>query len=108
MITFFITVALDFFVAFGVVLGGSILGGISAFLTHQPPMDTMADLAEKLKIWALVAAIGGTFDPIYELEKGFMSGEMSPVIKQVLYILSAFYGAHVGTQVIKWIVKGEL
>lgn len=94
------------FVAFGVVLGGAMLGGIWAILTLQPPSLTMRDIAERLKVWALVVAVGGTIDPIRVIESNFLEGHMSPAIKQILFILSAFIGAHLGTELIKWISKG--
>jgi hypothetical protein len=97
-----------FFVAFGIVVGGSVLGGLAAFLTRQPPFDKMADLAATLKIWGMVGALGGTFDSFMQIEKVFLDGNMSPVIKQIIFIVSAFMGADTGTRIIKWIVHGEL
>jgi hypothetical protein len=99
------TFILDFFVAFGMVVGGSILGGISALFFNQPPLATMERLAEQLKIWALVAAVGGTFDVLRVIETGFLGGQLSPVAKQLLYLLSAFIGAQLGTVIIAWLAK---
>jgi hypothetical protein len=96
----------NFLVAFGVVLGGSLLGGIGAVLTLQAPAVEMEHWAEKIKIWALVVAVGGTIDPLRVIESNFMEGHMSPVIKQILFILSAFLGAHMGTSLVIWICKG--
>jgi hypothetical protein len=105
---FIATLILDFFVAFGVVFGASMLGGIGAVLSLQSPTHHMLTIAENIKIWALVAAIGGTIDPIREIESNLLGSHLSPVIKQILYILSAFLGAHTGTVLIQWITGGGL
>ncbi|MCP3772237.1 YtrH family sporulation protein [Paenibacillus sp. MZ04-78.2] len=97
---------LDFFVAFGVVLGGTMLAGISAVLTLEPPVYRMTSVAEQIKIWAIVAAIGGTIDPIRAIETHFIEGHISPAIKQIMYIVCAFVGAHMGSTLIQWICKG--
>ncbi len=107
MSKFMATIVLDFFVAFGVIIGGALLGGLGAFVAGQQPMQTMMVLADKLKIWAVVAAIGGTVDTLSLIERNFFDGMHSEIIKQVLYIFSAFFGAYIGTTLIHWL-GGEL
>jgi len=97
------TIILDFFVAFGVIVGGSFLGGLGAFAAGQSPMQTMMILSDKLKIWAVVAAIGGTVDTLSLIERNFFDGTHSEIIKQILYIFSAFFGAYIGTTLIQWL-----
>lgn len=82
------------------------LAGIGAILTLQPPTIYMRSYAESMKIWALVAAIGGTMDPIWVIGSNFLEGQLSPAVKQIFYILSAFIGANAGTQLIVWICSG--
>lgn len=100
-------IVLNFFVAFGVLIGGALLGGLGAFFVGQPPMYWMYELAKKLKIWALVAAIGGTMDTLSVIERGFFSGEPGTVVKQLVLIGFALLGAHSGTTLIQWLVEGE-
>ncbi|WP_155837066.1 YtrH family sporulation protein [Aneurinibacillus terranovensis] len=100
-------VTTNFFVAFGIVLGGSVLGGFAAFLIHKPPLNTMLNLSTHLKIWGLVGALGGTFDSFMQIERVFEEGNISPIIKQIIWIISAFVGAHTSTLLIKWFVQGE-
>lgn len=95
----------DFFVAFGVVFGAALLAGVSAVLTMQPPATTMNQLAENVKIWAVVVAIGGTIDPIRVIDFGVSAGHLSPAVKQILLIICAFLGAHSGTELIRWICR---
>ncbi|MDN4592955.1 YtrH family sporulation protein [Polycladomyces subterraneus] len=104
---FISTTVLDFFIALGVVLGGVLLGGIGAVMGGKPPMDTMLNLAEQLKIWAMVAAIGGTFDAIRTFEVHILEGKLNQVIQQMVFIFSAFIGAHVGTVLIRWLIQGN-
>lgn len=59
---------LDFFIAFGIVVGGAMVGGVGAVLSMQPPTLTMLDIAGRIKIWALAAAVGGTIDPMFWLK----------------------------------------
>ncbi|QKG83937.1 sporulation protein [Kroppenstedtia pulmonis] len=105
---FWSTTILNYFIALGVVLGGTLLGGIGAFLGNSPPMDAMMKLSEQLKIWALVAALGGTFDTIRSFEVNILGGQLSQVGQQLIFILSAFFGAHVGTLLIRWFIQGEM
>lgn len=96
-----------YFIAFGVLIGGTLFGGLAAFLTKQPPMFTMVDYAEKLKIWALVVALGGTFDSIKVFE-GIFAGNIISIVKQILYIMMALMGAYTGQLMILWLVKGDI
>jgi hypothetical protein len=95
----------DFFVAFGVVFGASLFAGMSSIVTMQPPgpAESMRQLAESVKIWAVVVAIGGTIDPLRFIEHSVSEGYFSPAAKQILLILCAFLGAHSGTELIRWI-----
>lgn len=98
----------DFSIAFGVVIGASIVGGMAAVLTLQPPSFIMKSIAENIKIWAVVAAVGGTIDPFRVIETHFLISQYSPAIQQILYIVSAFFGAHIGTKLILFICNGGL
>lgn len=101
------TAILDFLIALGVVLGGVILGGLGAFITDEYPMFKMLRLAEQLKIWAMVAAIGGTFDTIKHFEITILGGQLNLAFQQIIFIVSAFLGAHMGTILVRWLIQGE-
>lgn len=103
----FLTKAIqDFFVAFGVVFGAAMLAGVSSVITMQPPATTMRVLAENVKIWAVVVAVGGSIDPIRVIEYNIQEGYLSPAFKQILFILFAFAGAYSGTELVKWLCRG--
>ncbi len=97
---------LDFFVAFGVVLGAAMLTGICAILTLRPPTIEMITIAENIKIWAIVAAIGGSIDPIRVIESNIFEGQQTLAIQQIAYIISAFMGAQLCSILIKWMCGG--
>ncbi|MGG1519636.1 YtrH family sporulation protein [Paenibacillus oryzisoli] len=106
MVSFWATVIMHFAIAFGVVFGGSMLSGVAAVLTLQSPTEKMLTIAENIKIWAMVASIGGTIDPIRYIESHVAIGHLNPAIKQIVYIVVAFIGAHFGTSLIQMICKG--
>ncbi len=87
---------LIFFTALGIILGSSLLGSFAAILVKDPPIGTMLKLAQEIKIWAIVAAIGGTFSTFEVFETGLFQGELRPVIKQLIYIFCALAGAQAG------------
>jgi hypothetical protein len=105
---FFERVIISFFVAFGVLIGGALIGGIGAFLVNQPPMHKIYTLSDSLKIWALVAAIGGTFDTFTNIERGFFEGTHLILIKQLVFILSAMAGAQTGAMIIHWLTQESI
>ena len=53
-----------------------------------------------MKIWALVAALGGTFSIIKVFETGMFEKQFVDILKQLLLIGSAFLGAHLGYLII--------
>ena len=103
----FLTQAIqNFLVAFGMVVGACLLSGIGAVLTLQPPTLMMKSMAENIKFWALIAAVGGTIDPFRAIESHFIEGQLSPAFQQILFIISAFMGAHLGEKLIQWLCSG--
>lgn len=106
--TFITQAIIHFAIAFGVVLGATVLAGIGSILTLQPPSITMEEIAKNIKIWAIIAAVGGTIDPIRAIETHVIDGELSPAFKQILLIVSAFMGAHLGSRLMQWLCSGEM
>lgn len=96
-----------YFIALGVIVGGSLIGGIGAFLIGEPPLTMISRLASSLKIWAVLAAIGGTFDAIANFERGILGGETVDVFKQIMIIISAMGGVHSGTLFIQWFTQEQ-
>lgn len=97
---FYIKLVYMFLTAMGMILGGALLGSVSAALFGFGPLRVMTRLAKDLKIWAAVAAIGGSFSSLQALETGILEGQLRIVIKQLGFMVSAFAGAHVGYLII--------
>lgn len=85
-----------FLTALGGVLGASFFGAMSALFGEPRPLYLMGKIAQEIKIWAMVAAIGGTFTTIEVFELGLFQGQLRVIAKQLLFIISAFAGAHLG------------
>lgn len=105
--TFLSKAIMDFCIALGVVIGGSLLAGIASVITLQPPADTMRQLADHIKIWAIVVAVGGTIDPLRVIEANILDGNLNPILRQLMYILVSFMGAHLGSELIHWICRSR-
>lgn len=96
-----------YFIALGVVIGGAFIGSIGAFATGEPPLTLMNRIAKSLRIWGIVAAIGGTFDAISTFERGILEGSTIDLIKQILIIITAMGGAQTALLVIQWFTQEE-
>ncbi|WP_181349833.1 YtrH family sporulation protein [Thalassobacillus sp. CUG 92003] len=97
-----------FFIAFGVVIGGAIIGSIGGFITGEAPMTSIYRIAKRLRIWAIVAAIGGTFDAISNFEKGIFEGSPFDLFKQVMVIVSAMGGVQAALLVFSWVLHEDV
>lgn len=98
---------LSFFTALGVVLGAAVIGSLAAILVGHPPLRTMTRLALEIKVWAIAAAMGGTFSAIEIISQGLLEGHLRVLTKQLLYIIMAFIGAQVGYWLIQALAGGE-
>lgn len=93
----------SYFIALGVLLGGALIGGLGAFLTGKPIMTVIYGISSQIRIWAIVAAIGGTFDAVYSFERGLFDGDTKDIFKTFLLILAALGGAQTGSILITWL-----
>lgn len=91
----------------GLVVGGSLLGGFAALLTHHNPTTTMMTLADELKIWALVAALGGTMDTLRFIDRAVFGLHLLPMARQLIYLVAAFLGCQAGYVLITWLTGGS-
>lgn len=97
-----------FFIAFGVIIGGAIIGSMGSFFIGEAPLTSINRIAKGLKIWAIVAAIGGTFDAIANFEKGIIDGSTIDIVKQVLLIISAMGGVKAAVIIIQWLIQEDV
>lgn len=100
-------VILIFFTALGIMLGAVLIGSLAAVLVREAPLAVMLKLARDIKIWAIAAAIGGTFSTFEILESGLFNGEVRAVVKQIFYIVSALGGTQAGYYIILALCEGS-
>ena len=62
------------------------LAGALAVLTGQPPLKTMIDVADSIKIWAIAVALGGTLSSEC-LSRAFQGGN-KVLIRQLVYLFA--------------------
>ncbi|HLR68450.1 YtrH family sporulation protein [Virgibacillus alimentarius] len=105
---FFVTFIHCFFIAFGVIMGGAVIGSIGSFVTGEAPLTAMNRIARGLRIWAIVAAIGGTFDAIANFERGLLDGSTIDLIKQILFIISAMGGVKAAIVLLNWLIQEDV
>src|SRR5699024_3984028 len=105
---FFVSLIECCFIAFGVIIGGAIIGSIVTFLTGGAPLGAIARIAHSLHIWPAVCAIGVTFDAIETFQKGLLAGSTMDLFKQFMLIISAMIGVRTALLFIGWIVNEEL
>lgn len=84
-----------FLVALGVDLGGALLVAAGAALTGEFPLRRMTEWATELKLWGVLAALGGSFEPLRQIEAGLFAIELRLLVKEVLVVIVALAGAHV-------------
>src|SRR5699024_12204263 len=92
----------------GFIIGCTLIGSIGSFATGDGPFSAMNRIARSLRIWAVVAAIGGTFDAISRFEKGVLGGSTMDLFKQALFILSAMGGVKTAILLIEWLIQEEI
>lgn len=107
METFEHKMLLIFFTALGIIIGSALIGSLAAMLVREPSLGVMLKLSRDMKIWAIAAAIGGTFSTFEIFESGLFNGEVRAVVKQVFYIISALAGTQAGYYLILALTGGS-
>lgn len=108
MHNFYVSLVNIFLISFGIVIGASVFSGIGAIFTNTPPYKSMIEVASSVKIWAMAAALGGTFSSFSVIDKGLFEGQFKSLIKQIIYIVIALLGANIGISVIRLIARCDL
>jgi hypothetical protein len=83
----------SFLVAMGVTVAGSLSGAAASVLTGGHPMDRLRYLAADMRLWGVLVALSGSFEPIRNLEQGLFAGQLRVLIRQVVLLLVAMLGA---------------
>ena len=83
-----------FLVAVGVTLGGTLSGAAASVLTGGHPLDRLRFLAGELRLWGILVALTGSFEPLRNLEQGLFAGQVRLLGRQIVLLIAAMAGAH--------------
>lgn len=89
-----------FCLALGVTMGGAMLGGLGQWLVGNPAPD-YAQLAWRIRIWAVAVAIGGAMTALENLEREFLVRGSLGVLRDLAIVVVAYLGALFGY----WLVR---
>jgi len=96
-----------FAIAFGVVLGGSFCAALAALFARGYPTETLLELADRLKVWGMAAALGGTLTDLRHLEEGLLRLEPRLLAKELVLMTSAFAGSLAAYYLIVFLLRGN-
>lgn len=82
-----------FLVAVGVTLGGTLSGAAASVLSGGHPLDRLRFLAGELRLWGILVALTGSFEPLRNLEQGLFAGQVRVLGRQVVLLVAAMAGA---------------
>lgn len=99
--------ALAFCTALGVILGGALIGSLSALVTPESPFYRMQKLAGDMKLWAVVVALGGTWPTLRAMDSGIFRGDIATLLRQLAMLTAGFSGAQIGYWIITTLTGGE-
>jgi hypothetical protein len=91
--------------AMGVTVGGALAGGLAQWLAGEPAPD-YAQLAWRLRIWAVAVAIGGTLTALENLEREFLTRGLWGAARDAATVAVAYGGAQVGYWLLRWLARG--
>lgn len=97
----------EFLIALGVTVAGSLSGAAASLLTGGHPMDRLRFLADEMRLWGVLVAMSGSFAPLRGLEQGLFAGESRVLLRQVLSLLAAMVGAHLGYALLQRVAGRE-
>lgn len=86
----------NFLIALGVTLGGSLSGAAASLLLGGHPMDRLRFLAGEMRLWGILVALSGSFEPLRGIEQGLLTGQGRLLVRQVLSLVIAMLGANLG------------
>ena len=86
----------NFLIALGVTLGGSLSGAAASLLVGGHPLDRLRYLSEDLRLWGILVALSGSFEPLRTLEQGLFFGQGRVLFRQVVALVVAMAGANAG------------
>lgn len=97
----------NFLIALGVTVGGSLSGAAASLLMGGHPMDRLRYLAEEMRLWGILVALSGSFEPLRGLQQGLFGGQGRIMVRQILFLLAAMAGASLGHMLLQHLAGKE-
>lgn len=88
-------------------LGGALLAAAGAALTGGHPVRTLLRWGDELRFWGVLAALGGSFEPLRHIEAGLFGLQLKLLVKEVLVVLAALVGAYTAWLLLLQLVGSE-
>lgn len=98
----------NFLVALGVTVGGTLSGAAASLLLGGHPIDRLRFLSDEMRLWGILVAMSGSFEPLRGLELGIFSGQGRVMLRQILFLLAAMVGAHLGYLLLQHVAGRKL
>ncbi len=90
------------FLAFGVTVGGGLMGALGHWLVGQTVEADAGQIAFKIRIWAVAVAIGGALTALENFERSLSTKALVELAKGGLTLTAAYAGAEFGYLLVRW------
>lgn len=90
------------FLAFGVTVGGGLMGALGHWLAGQTMEADASQIAFKIRIWAVAVAIGGALTALENFERSLSTKALVELAKGGLTLTAAYAGAELGYLLVRW------
>lgn len=90
------------FLAFGVTVGGGLMGALGHWLAGQTAQADASQIAFKIRIWAVAVAIGGALTALENFERSLSTKALVELAKGGLTLTAAYMGAELGYLLVRW------
>lgn len=92
------------FLALGVTLGGGLVGALGHWMAGQNAQANAAQIAFRIRIWAVAVSIGGTISALESFEKSLATRALLDLARGALTLVAAYAGAELGYLLLqRWI-----
>ncbi|NMP21853.1 YtrH family sporulation protein [Sulfobacillus harzensis] len=90
------------FLAFGVTVGGGLMGALGHWLAGQSSQADASQIAFRIRIWAVAVAIGGALTALENFERSLSTKALVELAKGGLTLMAAYAGAEFGYLLVRW------
>lgn len=93
----------NFLIALSITLAGSLSGAAASLFLGGHPIDRLRFLSEEMRLWGVLVAVSGSFEPLRSIGQGIFSGQLRGMLRQMLLLFVALVGAQLGHMLLQQI-----